>query len=50
VLHEKYKWKESVAREFADFLLPMLSWDPEIRAKAKSLLSHKWLKMPSNYD
>ena len=43
VLHEKYKWKESEAKAFADFLLPMLEWDPENRAKAKELLSHQWL-------
>ena len=50
VLHQKYHWKESEAVAFADFLLPMLSWDPEQRAKAKTMLDHPWLKRESNYD
>lgn len=34
VLHEKYRFKEDEAIAFADFLLPMLEWDPEKRASA----------------
>lgn len=36
--------------KFADFLLPMLNWDPEKRASAEKLLDHPWLKEPSNYE
>lgn len=50
VLHEKYKFKPEEAKDFADFLLPMLEWDPEKRAKAKTMLEHPWLKKASNYD
>ena len=50
VLHEKYRFKEDEARAFADFLLPMLEWDPEKRASAQNQLNHPWLKMESNYD
>ena len=32
VLHEKYRFKESEAKAFADFLMLMLEWDPEKRA------------------
>merc|ERR1712158_349324 len=32
VLTEKYEWEPSIAREFADWLLPMLSYDPAERA------------------
>jgi len=35
VLHEKYRFKEEEARSFADFLMPMLEWDPEKRATAE---------------
>jgi serine/threonine-protein kinase SRPK3 len=34
VLHEKYRMKESEAKAFADFLMPMLDWDPEDRASS----------------
>lgn len=49
-MQEKYKFKEAEAHAFADFLLPMMSWDPEKRASAQSLLKHPWLQMDSNYD
>ena len=35
VLHEKYRFKEEEARAFANFLLPMLEWEPEKRATAQ---------------
>lgn len=35
VLHEKYRFKEPEAVAFADFLLGMLTWDPEKRASAQ---------------
>lgn len=50
VLHEKYRMKESEAKAFADFLMPMLEWDPDRRASAQSMLSHPWLSAESNYD
>jgi len=43
VLHEKYRFKEEEAKAFADFLLPMLEWDPEKRASSAQMLSHPWL-------
>ena len=43
VLHEKYRFEEAEARAFADFLMPMLEWDPEKRASAETMLSHPWL-------
>lgn len=50
VLEEKYKFKPDEAKAFADFLLPMLDWDPEKRASAQTMLKHPWLSMPSIYD
>ena len=50
VLHEKYKFKESEAKALADFLMPMLHWDPEKRASAQQMLNHPWLQEESNYD
>ena len=49
VLREKYRFTETEAHAFADFLLPMLHWDPEKRASAKTMLDHPWLTMPANY-
>ena len=34
----------------ADFLLPMLEWNPGNRATAQDMLSHPWLTMDKNYD
>ena len=34
VLREKYRFKQDEAKAFADFLAPMLEWDPEKRASA----------------
>lgn len=50
VLREKYRFKTDEAHAFADFLLPMLEWDPEKRASAQTMLKHPWLNMASNYD
>lgn len=44
VLTEKYEWDVKEAKEFADFLLPMLEFDPEKRATAADCLAHPWLK------
>lgn len=35
VLVEKYRFKEREAVMFAEFLMPMLRWDPEKRASAE---------------
>ncbi|XP_074600425.1 SR splicing factor protein kinase isoform X2 [Brevipalpus obovatus] len=43
VLTEKYKWEPQIAQEFADFLKPMLEYDPEKRAKASDCLAHPFL-------
>ncbi|RWS17324.1 SRSF protein kinase 2-like protein [Dinothrombium tinctorium] len=43
VLTEKYEWEPSAAQEFTDFLIPMLEYDPEKRAKAYECLHHPWL-------
>ena len=43
VLVEKYGWDPQEAQEFADFLLPMLEYDPAMRATALECLQHPWL-------
>ncbi|XP_075751617.1 SRSF protein kinase 3 isoform X2 [Rhipicephalus microplus] len=43
VLTEKYDWTPADAQAFADFLLPMLAYDPASRAKASDCLRHPWL-------
>ncbi|KAK3751664.1 hypothetical protein RRG08_065571 [Elysia crispata] len=43
VLTEKYEWSEKDARDFSDFLLPMLAFDPSERATAAECLKHPWL-------
>ncbi|XP_014217863.1 SRSF protein kinase 2, partial [Copidosoma floridanum] len=45
VLTEKYDWSQSEAREFADFLTPMLEFDPNNRATAAECLKHSWLQI-----
>ena len=44
VLTEKYEWDMTEAKEFAEFLLPMLDFDPDKRATAAECLQHPWLK------
>ena len=50
VLVEKYRFKEEEATSFAEFLIPMLDWDPEKRASAQQMLNHPWLQMDKIYD
>lgn len=50
VLTDKYKFNDLEAQGFADFLLPMLHWDPHKRATAQKMLEHPWLKMQAKYD
>jgi len=49
-LSEKYKFnnKESIA--FAEFLEPMLRWDPNKRASAEKMLKSKWFNMEPDYS
>ncbi|XP_051864424.1 SRSF protein kinase 3-like [Drosophila albomicans] len=44
ILVEKYNWSAVQAKEFADFLTPMLHLDPRLRSSAISSLVHPWLK------
>jgi len=43
VLTEKYEWDPQTAQEFADWLLPMLAFDPSERATAQQCLDHAFL-------
>lgn len=43
VLIDKYEWDEREAKEFAAFLLPMLDFNPLLRASAKDCLHHPFL-------
>lgn len=44
VLCEKYEWDAADAKAAADFLLPMLDFNPLLRASAKDCLEHPFLK------
>lgn len=48
VLTEKYEWSHTDAEEFADFLKPMLDFDPNRRATAYECLQHPWLKIANS--
>ena len=50
VLLKKYRLKHSEATGLADFLLPMLVFEPQKRATAEQMLGHYWLDMPKNYN
>jgi len=43
VLTEKYEWDTQIAREFADWLLPMLAYDPIERATALDCINHPFM-------
>lgn len=43
VLVDKYCVPKNEAKEIAEFLLPMLKYDPEERASAADMLRHPWL-------
>ncbi|XP_006568415.1 SRSF protein kinase 3 isoform X2 [Apis mellifera] len=45
VLIEKYNWSPREAREFEEFLTPMLEFDPSTRATAAECLKHPWLQI-----
>ncbi|XP_054825335.1 uncharacterized protein LOC129322900 [Prosopis cineraria] len=42
LLIERYKFSENDAREFSDFLLPLLDFAPENRPTAQQCLQHPW--------
>ncbi|KAL7614409.1 hypothetical protein Lser_V15G07090 [Lactuca serriola] len=44
LLIEKFKFKENDAREFAEFLNPILDFAPENRPTAEQCLQHPWLR------
>jgi len=44
VLQEKYKWPAEQANEMAEFLLPMLTWQPSQRQPASEALKHSWVQ------
>lgn len=45
VLTEKYDWSPTEAREFEEFLTPMLEFDPSARATAAQCLDHPWMRI-----
>ncbi|XP_015889589.3 uncharacterized protein LOC107424333 [Ziziphus jujuba] len=45
LLIDKYKFSETDAREFADFLCPLLDFSPEKRPTAQQCLQHPWLNL-----
>lgn len=42
---DKYKLSETDARELAEFLCPLLSFEPDKRPTAQQCLQHPWLNM-----
>ena len=44
VLHEKYSFGAAEADEISSFIMPMLEFKKEKRAKARVMLNHPWLK------
>lgn len=44
VLHEKYHFSIEDAEEIANFMLPLLAFNPSKRETALECLSHSWLK------
>ena len=43
ILHEKYQFSEEDSKAIADFLLPMLVYEPLKRKNAHEMLRHPWL-------
>ncbi|KAL5557349.1 hypothetical protein UlMin_039585 [Ulmus minor] len=48
LLTDKYKFSENDAREFAEFLCPLLDFAPEKRPTAQQCLQHPWLNLRSS--
>lgn len=47
ILIQRYKMDKKEAQALEDFLLPMLRVRPEDRARAKDMINHYWLDIPS---
>lgn len=45
LLVDRYKFSESDAHELADFLVPLLNFEPEKRPTAQQCLQHPWLNL-----
>jgi serine/threonine protein kinase len=43
VLTQKYSWSSRDAKNFSDFLMPMLDYDTKRRATAHQCLNHPWI-------
>ncbi|CAH2040773.1 unnamed protein product [Thlaspi arvense] len=50
VLVDKFKFSESDAREFAEFLNPLLDFTPENRPTAQQCLQHPWLNVNTDKE
>ncbi|KAJ4805723.1 Protein kinase superfamily protein [Rhynchospora pubera] len=50
LLTDKYKFTKTDAQEFADFLCPLLDFDPLKRPTAAQCLSHSWLKTTADKE
>ncbi|KAJ0753655.1 putative protein kinase CMGC-SRPK family [Helianthus annuus] len=50
LLTEKYKFCMNDARDFADFLIPILDFAPEKRPTAHQCLQHPWLNKSSEFS
>ncbi|GMI86302.1 hypothetical protein like AT4G35500 [Hibiscus trionum] len=48
MLVNKYKFSETDAREFVEFLSPLLDFSPEKRPTAQQCLQHPWLNLRSS--
>ena len=48
VLREKYEWSEKDAKDFSDFLEPMLDYVPENGATDEQCLQHPWLRIDAS--
>ncbi|XP_059296541.1 uncharacterized protein LOC132049661 isoform X2 [Lycium ferocissimum] len=48
VLVEKYEFSEQDAKDMADFLIPILDFDPEKRPNAAQCLLHPWINAGPN--
>ncbi|XP_050228639.1 uncharacterized protein LOC126677868 [Mercurialis annua] len=48
LLVDKYKFPENDAKEFAEFLSPILDFTPEQRPSAQQCLQHPWLNLRSS--
>lgn len=49
LLHEKYHWSLANAVALSFFLQPMLDFDPVVRASARDMLKHPWLRQTNEH-